>query len=92
MSGGHFDYKESYLTYIAEQLEQDIKYNNIHYDEAVGKEYEKRYGYQLEPKTIAFLQKVADQLYYLHDILREYDHSVSGDSSEDSFQERFNIK
>ncbi len=27
MSGGHFDYRESYLGYIAEQLEYDIEYS-----------------------------------------------------------------
>jgi hypothetical protein len=27
MSGGHFDYKKSYLGYIAEQLELDIEVN-----------------------------------------------------------------
>lgn len=26
MSGGHFDYDDSRLDYLAEQLEQDVKY------------------------------------------------------------------
>lgn len=92
MSGGHFDYKESYLTYIAEQLEQDIEYNDIHYDDVAGKGYERKYGYQLDSQTIVFLQKIAVQLHCLHDVLREYDLAVSGDSSERSFQDQFNIK
>ncbi len=29
MSGGHFDYRQSYLGYIAEQFERDIEYNDI---------------------------------------------------------------
>jgi hypothetical protein len=39
MSGGYFNYQQSYFGYIADQLEQDINYNNISYDEAVDKEY-----------------------------------------------------
>jgi hypothetical protein len=30
MSGRHFDYKKFYLTYIAEQLEQNIEFIDIH--------------------------------------------------------------
>jgi len=92
MSGGHFDYQESRLGYIAEQLEHDIKYNDIPYDVAVVKEDEEHYGYQLEPKTVEFMSDVVNQLRRLETILREYDLAVSGDNCETTFQERVGIK
>lgn len=92
MSGGHFDHQQSYLGYIADQLEHDIEYNNISYDEAIGKEYEKLYGFQLETKTVEFLSDVVSQLRRLESILHEYDLAVSGDTCEKTFQERVGIK
>jgi len=92
MSGGHFDYQQSYLGYIAAQLEQDIEYNDISYNDVVGKENEDNYGYQLEPKTIEFLRGVVSQLHHLKEVLREYDLAVSGDTCEEIFQERVGIK
>jgi hypothetical protein len=38
MSGGHLDYQECYLGYIADQLEHDIEYNGVLYDNAVIKD------------------------------------------------------
>ena len=40
MSGGHFNYEDSYLDSIAEQLEQDIKYNDITWNKPVVEEEE----------------------------------------------------
>lgn len=54
MSGGHFDYKESYLEYIAEQLEQDIEYNAVEYD--IAKPIDTPYGFQHQPETIEYLR------------------------------------
>ncbi len=88
MSGGHFDYQESRLGYIADQLEQDVENNDIAYEEARGTEY----GHQLEPKTIVFLMDVVLQLRQLEKVLREYDLAVSGDTCEQTFQERIGIK
>ena len=81
MSGGHFDYQESRLGYIAEQLERDIECNDISDDDTTGDGY----GFQLEPKTIVFLKDVA-QLKSLEHILREYDLAVSGDTCEKPFK------
>ena len=88
MSGGHFDYQESRLGYIAEQLERDIECNDISDDDTTGDGY----GFQLEPKTIVFLKDVARQLKSLEHILREYDLAVSGDTCEKTFQECVGIK
>lgn len=91
MSGGHFDHEEAYLDYIAEQLEQDIKYNEVSWDQPVKKDDEEYYGFQLETKTIDFLKDVARQLRELRTVLREYDLAVSGDTCEKTFQERVGI-
>ena len=91
MSGGHFDYQESRLRYIAEQLEHDIEYNDIPYDAAIVEDHEERYGFQLEPKSIDFLNDVVRQLRRLEKILHEYDLAVSGDTCEKTFQERVGI-
>lgn len=91
MSGGHFDYKQAYLGYIADQLERDIAYNAIPYDAAIVKDGEKYYGHQLQPQTIEFIGDVVGQLRRLENILREYDLAVSGDSCEATFQERVGI-
>ncbi len=92
MSGGHFDHEESYLDYIADQLEQDIKYNEVPWDNPVKKDDEDYYGFQLEPKTIDYLKDIAKQLRELRTVLREYDLAVSGDTCEKTFQERVGIK
>ena len=92
MSGGHFDYKQAYLGYIADQLKHDIKYNDIPYIDAQNTENYDDYGHQLEPKTIVFIKKIAEQLNNLEKILREYDLAVSGDTCEETFQERMGIK
>jgi hypothetical protein len=91
MSGGHFDFQETHLGYIADQLEQDIECNDIPYDIANAQDDE-RYGFQLDPKTIQFLKEVAGQLKRLKNILHEYDLAVSGDTSEKTFQELVGIK
>jgi hypothetical protein len=92
MSGGHFDYNESQLDHIADKLEQDIEYNDITYENAIGEDYEEKYGNQLEPKTIEFLKTVVQQLRNMRTILHEYDYAVSGDTDEKIFQERVGIK
>lgn len=80
------------MGYIADQLEHDIKYNDISYDDAECKENKGDYGYQMEAKTIEFLSDVVKQLRRLEVILREYDLAVSGDTCEKTFQERVGIK
>jgi len=92
MSGGHFDHQQSYLGYIADQLEHDIEYNNISYENAVVKDGDRHYGNQLEPKTVDFMSDIVSQLRRLEEILHEYDLAVSGDTCEETFQERVGIK
>lgn len=92
MSGGHFDYQEFYLGNVADQLDHDIKYNRIEYDDAVVKDDRKHYGYQLQPETIDFIKDVAQQLRQLQKISRGYDLAISDDTCEQTFQESVGIK
>ena len=92
MSGGHFDYKQTYLGYIAEEIEDDIKYNDILFDHPVyDEDGEEHYGYQLDPKTVNFMEDIIVQLKKLENILREYDLAISGDTIEKTFQKRVGI-
>ncbi|MCD4823392.1 MAG: hypothetical protein K8S55_02195 [Phycisphaerae bacterium] len=86
MSGGHFEYQESYLGYIAEQLEKDIKYNDVEYD--LAKSADTPYGFQHQPETIEFMKNMVKELYNLEELLREYDLAVSGDTREQNFLEK----
>lgn len=86
MSGGHFDYQESYLAYIAEQLEQDIRFNDVEYDNS--KSNDTPYGFQHQPETVGYLKSMVDELYRLQELLHAYDYAVSGDSSEERFLQK----
>lgn len=86
MSGGHFDYQESYLGYIAEQLERDIEFNDVEYDSS--KPIDTPYGFQHQPETIEYLKFMVGELYRLQELLHEYDYAVSGDSSKEQFLEK----
>jgi len=92
MSGGHFDHNEYYLDYLVDQLEQDVKYNDIRWDAPVFEGGEELYGFQLEQKSIDFIKDVTRKLRQLKTILREYDLAVSSDICEKTFQERVGIK
>ena len=86
MSGGHFDYQENYLGYIADQLEQDIEFNDVEYDSS--KPIDKPYGFQHQSETIEYLNIMAEELNKLKELLHEYDYAVSGDSSKERFLEK----
>ena len=91
MSGGHFDHQEYRFIDIAEQLERDIEYNDVSWENPVVTEYRRIYGFQLEPATLDYLRKVAAQLRYLQMVLHEYDLAVSKDTCEKTFQQRVGI-
>jgi hypothetical protein len=86
MSGGHFDYQENYLGYIAEQLEQDIEFNDVEYDSS--KPIDTPYGFQHQPETMEYLKIMVDELNRLQELLHEYDYAISGDSSIEQFLEK----
>lgn len=88
MSGGHFDYKQHFLGYIADDIERDLDYNHISYDEAEGEGPYKNHGYGLQPETVEFLREVVSQLRKLEYIVHQYDLVVSGDTCEENFIKR----
>lgn len=88
MSGGHFDYKQHFLGYIADDIERDLDHNHISYDEASGNGPYKTHGYDLQPQTVEFLREVVSQLRKLEDIVHQYDLLVSGDTIEETFINR----
>jgi hypothetical protein len=85
MSGGYFDYQDSYLGYIAEQLERDIEFNDIEYN--TSKPVDTPYGFQHSAETLGYLKMMANDLHRLQELLHAYDYAVSGDSLKEQFLE-----
>ena len=92
MSGGHFDYKQVYLGYIADQLDEDIQYNDVSWEEPVKVDDEEYSGYQFSPETIAFMKDTVQQLRDLECTLRELDLAMSGDTGEETLKSNLNIQ
>ncbi len=87
MSGGHYNYDEARLGYIADQLEDDIKYNDISWETPAkvdGKEY---YGFHLSKETVKFMEDTVKQLRHLEFTIRQLDLVIEGDTSEEIFRE-----
>jgi hypothetical protein len=82
MSGGHFDYADNRLIGIIEQLEQDVKYNNVPYD--VNKDT--YYGYEHDEETIEYIKCMIQDIQQLKDLLHSYDYAASGDSNIEEFK------
>lgn len=79
MSGGHFDYKESYFGYIADEIEDIIKNNEI----------EDKWGhsYSLKPETIEKLRFAIEHLRKSEQLAHDIDYMISGDYGEDNFSD-----
>ena len=88
MSGGHFNYQQAYLGCIADQLEEDIQYNDVSWEQPVRKDDEEHSGYQFSPETIAFMKNTVQQLRGLEYVLRELDLAMSGDTCEETLRKR----
>jgi hypothetical protein len=70
MSGGYFNYKDSHIDQIADDIEQLIR-NNDH-------------GYSID--TLYEFRKALDHLRYARAYVRRIDYLLSGDDDEDGFQ------
>ena len=88
MSGGHFDYQPAHLGFTADQLEEDIQYNDVSWDQPVRKDGEEHSGYQFAPETIALMKDTVQQLRDLEYVLRELDLAMSGDTCEETLRKR----
>jgi alanine-alpha-ketoisovalerate/valine-pyruvate aminotransferase len=83
MSGGHFgncgyDYHKLYQ--FADELEEEIRNNNV----------EQEYGYtpNHEPEVIEYLKEQVPKMRKMAEIMRHVDYLYSGDHGDDSFMER----
>jgi hypothetical protein len=84
MSGGHFDYKQYQLGYIADDIEQFIRTN----DSTETNQYGDRIGAGYSEETIKEFQK---GIYFLNVALiyaQRIDWLVSGDDGEETFHNR----
>ena len=84
MSGGHFNYKQYELGYMADEIEQLILDNDSEEMNAWGDK--KGYGYS--PETIAKFKIARMSLLLAQIYVQRIDWLVSGDDGEDSFHSR----
>jgi hypothetical protein len=84
MSGGHFNYKQYELGYMADEIEQIILENDS--DEL--DEYGERKGYHFDENTIEEFKHGLMALRTAQIYVHRIDWLVSGDDGEDSFHSR----
>jgi hypothetical protein len=84
MSGGRFNYDQYKISYIADEIEQIVYYN----DDKTPSEYggTKGHGYSLE--TIAEFEKAIQALRSAFIYAHRVDWLLSGDDGEDDFHKR----
>ena len=88
MSGGHFNHQQAHLGCIADQLEEDIQYNDVSWKQPVIKDDEEYSGYQFSSETITFIRDTIQQLRDLEYVLQELDLVMSGDTDEETLRKR----
>ena len=76
MSGGHFNYDQSRIRYIADEIEELITSNDD------------RFGYGYSAETIAEFEKAVKYLRLAYIYAHRVDWLVSGDDGEESFHQR----
>lgn len=84
MSGGHFDYKQYQIGYIADEVEQLIETN----DSDDENEWGDKIGRHYDPETIEEFKKALKALKIAQVYAHRIDWLVSGDDGEDSFHRR----
>ena len=80
MSGGHFDYKQYTIDYIADEVESIIARNEP--------DFENSWAYKFSDETIAELRQGVYILRQAAIYAQRIDWLVSGDDGEDSFLKR----
>lgn len=84
MSGGHFDYQQRCINYIADEVEHMIESN----DDATLNEWGDPKGRGYTPQTIARFREGLRVLRLAAIYAQRIDWLVSGDDGEDSFHRR----
>lgn len=80
MSGGHFDYQQHKIDYIANEIEHLIEKNHI--------KDENDYFTNFSDETISEFKKAVETLRIAAVYAQRIDWLVSGDDGEDTFHER----
>jgi hypothetical protein len=84
MSGGHFDYKQYQLEYIADEIEHIILSNDLQEKDVNGCSL----GWHFSPETIEKFKLGRMTLLLAQIYVQRIDWLVSGDDGEDSFHRR----
>ena len=84
MSGGHFDYLQNRLTDIVEQLESDIKYNDVSPSET---SWDEPSGPQFGEEGLRYMKALCSLCQHVKTLLDAYDKAVCDDTSEEDFVE-----
>jgi hypothetical protein len=84
MSGGYFNYDQSRINQIAEEIENVIFYN----DDETPDEYGGTKGRGYSPETIAEFQTAIQALQTAYIYAQRIDWLISGDDGEDNFHKR----
>ena len=88
MSGGHFNYRQAEVGYIADEIEHLIRHNEDKAKDA--------YGYQIgreyPPEIIERFREAAHTLRQAAEMAQRVDWLVSGDDGEDSFTKRWDAE
>lgn len=80
MSGGHFDYKQYTIDYIADEVESIIARNEPY--------HENSWAYHFSDETVAELKKGLNLLRQAAIYTQRIDWLVSGDDGEETFHKR----
>ena len=88
MSGGHFDFKQYQIEYIAEEIDDAIEKND---DETLN-EWGGRRGNGYPPEVIEKFREAAHTLRQAAEMAQRIDWLLSGDDDESSFLRRWDIK
>ena len=71
MSGGHFNYAQSHMTHIKDEIESHIE----------------EHGHDYNPEVIEEFEKAIAQLEYTYQLVRHIDRHICGDTGDESFLE-----
>lgn len=76
MSGGHFNYEQSWMMYLREKIEREIKHPNEYTMELINDE-----------QFLEELKDIAKQLDLLYNRVQDVDKTFSGDHSLESWKD-----
>lgn len=87
MSGGYFNYADSHIDQIADDIEQLIRNN----DSTEVNQWGEKIGHGFSVDTLYEFREAIKHLRYARAYVRRIDYLLSGDDSEDSFQKNLDL-